>query len=150
MKSLQKILPPVYFFLSLVIMFLLHYLLPLFNLIPLPYSNVGIPLILTGLFTTSLGATTFRKADTPVKPFEHATALITHGLFRFTRNPMYLGMLIILLGSAFFMGSLSPFLVIPVFFIIIQEGFVKHEEEFLEHIFGDVYREYKARVRRWF
>jgi protein-S-isoprenylcysteine O-methyltransferase Ste14 len=62
---------------------------------------------------------------------------------------MYLGLMIILIGSGILLGSLSPFLVIPVFFLIIQEGFIKHEEPFLENIFGDEYREYKSRIRRW-
>jgi protein-S-isoprenylcysteine O-methyltransferase Ste14 len=99
---------------------------------------------------SSWGANAFRKAGTPVKPFEPSTVLVLHGLYRYTRNPMYLGLIVILSGSGILLGSLSPFLVIPVFFLIIQEGFIKHEELFLEKIFGDEYREYKSRIRRWF
>ena len=149
MKSLQKILPPVYLALGLITMFLLHNFLPLLIIIPGHYTNAGLPLILTGLFTTGLGAGAFRAADTPVKPFERSTTLVTHGLFRFSRNPMYLGLVLILAGSAVFVGTLSPFFVIPVFVIIIQEGYIKHEEAFLEEIFGEAYRAYRTRVRRW-
>lgn len=62
---------------------------------------------------------------------------------------MYLGMMIILFGTWIFLGSLSPLFVIPVFFLFIQEIFIKYEEPFLENIFGDQYREYKSKVRRW-
>ena len=149
MKFLQKVLPPIHLALCLVIMYLLHHFLPLLRVIPGHYTNAGLPIVLMGLFTTSLGATTFRKADTPVRPFEPSTTLVTHGLFRFSRNPMYLGMVIILAGAAVFMGTLSPFFIVPVFIVILQEGYIKHEELFMEKLFGETYRDYKSRVRRW-
>lgn len=149
MKLLQKILPPIYLIICLLLMLVLHYFLPIIKVIPGHYTNAGLPLLLLGFFSTGLGANTFRRADTPVKPFETSTTLVTHGLFRFTRNPMYLGMVFILAGTAVFMGTLSPFFVIPVYILIIQEGYIKHEEAFLENLFGQVYREYKSRVRRW-
>ena len=149
MKLLQKILPPVYLIICLILMLLLHYFFPVMKVIPDHYANAGLPIVLLGLFATGLGATTFKKAETPVKPFEPSTTLVMHGIFRYTRNPMYLGLILILLGMGVFMGTLSPFFIIPVFVIIIQEGYIKHEEAFLENIFGEAYREYKSRVRRW-
>ncbi|OGT74912.1 MAG: hypothetical protein A2W76_00530 [Gammaproteobacteria bacterium RIFCSPLOWO2_12_47_11] len=62
---------------------------------------------------------------------------------------MYLGMMIMLVGVWIALGSLSPVLVIPVFFLIIQEGFIKYEEAFLEERLGDEYQDYKNRVNRW-
>ena len=149
MKIFQKILPPIHLAICLVIMFLLHRFLPLLTVIPGHYTNAGLPIVLMGLFSAGLGATTFRKADTPVKPFEPSTTLVTHGLFRFSRNPMYLGLVFVLTGAAVFMGTLSPFFVVPLFILVLQEGYIKHEEVFLEKLFGDAYRSYKARVRRW-
>jgi protein-S-isoprenylcysteine O-methyltransferase Ste14 len=149
MKALQFIIPPVYLLISLLLMLLLHYQLPLLRLIPVPYTYTGISLIIAGLTLAILGAGMFRRADTPVQPFQKSTTLVVHGLFRYSRNPMYLGLLLILLGTAILLGSLSPFLVIPVFFVIIREGYVKHEERFLEELFGEAYRSYKQRVRRW-
>jgi protein-S-isoprenylcysteine O-methyltransferase Ste14 len=145
----RKIIPPFYFLASMVLMVGLHHHLPIVQVIPEPVSYAGIILIITGFVMTSWGANAFRKAETPVKPFEPSTTLVLHGLYRYTRNPMYLGFIIILCGSGILLGSLLPFLVIPVFFLIIQEGFIKHEELFLENIFGDKFREYKSRVRRW-
>jgi protein-S-isoprenylcysteine O-methyltransferase Ste14 len=62
---------------------------------------------------------------------------------------MYLGMMIMLVGTWIALGSLSPVFVIPVFFLIIQEGFIKYEETFMEENFGDAYLNYKDRVNRW-
>jgi protein-S-isoprenylcysteine O-methyltransferase Ste14 len=148
MKQLQILLPPVHLLLSLLLMGVLDYYLPLLTLLP-PYNYAGIAILLSGLGLIILCAVMFKHADTPIIPFEPSTVLLTHGVYRYTRNPIYLGMLIILLGAAVTLGSLSPFLVLPVFFYIIQEGYIRYEETFLEDIFGDRYRLYKSRVRRW-
>jgi len=146
---LRKIIPPVYFLASLILMVGLHHHLPLVLLVTEPVSYAGLLLLLPGLFISFWGARTFRKAGTPVKPFEPSTTLVLNGLYRYSRNPMYLGLVLMLTGTALLLGSLSPFLVVIVFFLIIQEGFICHEEPFLENIFGDEYRAYKTRVRRW-
>ena len=82
-------------------------------------------------------------------PFERSTALVTTGLYRITRNPMYLGMLLILAGVALLSGSASTLLPIPVFAWAIQRNFIIGEERFLEQIFGAQYLDYKRQVRRW-
>jgi len=149
MKQLQKIIPPVYLLLSLLLMGLLHYFLPIMRIVPDWFYYAGVVLLLAGL-ATMIGCTRmFRKAETPVKPFERSTVLLTSGIYGYTRNPVYLGMLSMLLGFALMLGTLTPFLVPPVFFFIISEGFVRYEEPFLEEIFGDGYRQYKLQVRRW-
>ena len=127
-------------------MIVLHFYLPVWQVLA---DYVGITFIITGIGTIAYSANTFKKADTPLIPFHESTALVVSGLYRYTRNPMYLGMLIILTGIGIFLGSLSPFIIVIIFFFIIQEGFIKHEEPFLENIFGEEYREYKTKVRRW-
>ncbi|MBI4521397.1 MAG: isoprenylcysteine carboxylmethyltransferase family protein, partial [Gemmatimonadetes bacterium] len=91
----------------------------------------------------------FDRLNTTVKPFEEPRELTTAGLFGFTRNPMYLGGVVLLAGLAIFLGSLSPWPVIPVFMWVIARRFISAEEEILERRFGERYLEYKARVRRW-
>ncbi|OGT35148.1 MAG: hypothetical protein A2W28_01970 [Gammaproteobacteria bacterium RBG_16_51_14] len=147
---LRKIIPPVYFLAALALMVGLHHYLPLVQLVAAPVSCAGVILISVGLLVSFWGANAFRKAGTPVKPFEQSTTLVLHGLYRHTRNPMYLGLIVMLVGTGIWLGSLSPFLVVIIFFLIIQEGFIRHEEPFLENIFGDEYRAYRSRVRRWF
>lgn len=145
----RKVLPPVYLLLAFALMELLHRVAPLGRFIEAPYSYLGVVPLLAGLLVSATAARSFRKAGTPVVPFEPSTALVTSGFFRYTRNPMYLGMVLMLAGVAVLLGSLSPLLVIPVFVWIIKSNFIRGEEQFLEGIFGEQYLSYKRRVRRW-
>jgi protein-S-isoprenylcysteine O-methyltransferase Ste14 len=149
MEQKRKIIPPVYFLLSLIAMAGLHFLAPIARVIPQPWSYVGGALVVLGIALTAIAAGSFRRAGTPVVPFEISTALVTTGLYRLTRNPMYLGLALALVGVAVLIGTLSPFLPIPVFVWIIQAQFIRGEERFLEEIFGAGYLAYKSRVRRW-
>jgi len=91
----------------------------------------------------------FRRADTPVRPTDRAARLVTKGPFRYTRNPMYVGIVLMLLGLALAVGS-WPMLVAPAAFLaLISLVFIPHEEQALREIFGDEYAAYTARVRRW-
>lgn len=150
MEQKRKIVPPAWFLMSLIAMGALHYLLPITRWLPAPWSYVfGVLLLVVGLATGGTAFVSFTRAGTPVVPFERSTALVTSGSYRFTRNPMYLGMVLLLSGVAALLGTLSPWLVIPFFAAIIQTNFVRGEERFLEEIFGDSYRAYQTRVRRW-
>jgi protein-S-isoprenylcysteine O-methyltransferase Ste14 len=91
----------------------------------------------------------FQRKGTTIKPFEESSYLVDGGLFGYSRNPIYLGMVVVLLGLWCVLGSLTSLLVIPVFVWLIQEKFIKEEEKMLEDKFGEEYREYKAKVRRW-
>jgi len=97
----------------------------------------------------AISAHLFKKAGTGIKPFDEATTLVKDGFYRYSRNPMYLGMCLMLTGSAFLMGSIGALLPIPVFVLIIRNKFVAAEERFLEASFGERYLEYKSTVRRW-
>lgn len=145
----RKIIPPIYFLLALAIMATLAHFVPMAHLIYVPLRVFGGLLILTGFAITTSSAYGFKLAGTPIKPFEQPVKLVTDKLYRYSRNPMYLGMVIMLVGMWIALGSLSPVFVIPVFFMIIQEGFIKYEETFLEQRFGDEYLDYKDRVNRW-
>jgi protein-S-isoprenylcysteine O-methyltransferase Ste14 len=91
----------------------------------------------------------FRKAKTIVKPFEESTALVTSGVFRISRHPMYLGFVLSLIGIAVLLGSLSPFFVIPVFAVLMDRVFIQVEERMLEATFGQAWLGYKAKAGRW-
>ena len=143
-------LPPVVLVVALVFMAALHLLVPVTQLFTSPWRVIvgGCPLgagIAINLWADKL----FKEKGTSVKPFEPSTALVTDGPFAFTRHPMYLGMLLILAGVALCLGSLSPWLVVPAFVWQITRRFVRPEEAKLEVTFGESYREYKRRVRRW-
>jgi protein-S-isoprenylcysteine O-methyltransferase Ste14 len=102
-----------------------------------------------GLTVAAAAAFRFARHGTSVHPFHQPTALVTDGPYRITRNPMYLGMVIALLGIAVWLGSLTPLLVIPVFARLIQRLFITNEERRLSDVFGAAYHEYRNRVRRW-
>ncbi len=145
----RKIIPPVYFLITLFLMIGIHKTMPVIQLITLPYSWYGAVLILLGFFALVWPAMLFSRAGTPLKPFEETTSLVRGGLYKVTRNPMYLGMAIVLTGSAIGLGSLGAFLFIPLFFWLIQTLFIVQEDRILEVQFGDEYRLFKRSVRRW-
>jgi protein-S-isoprenylcysteine O-methyltransferase Ste14 len=149
MEQKRKVIPPVYLVVALLVMAALHFFFPVARFVEPPYSYLGVIPLVGGIVMAATASSAFRRASTPVLPFERSTALVTTGLYRVTRNPMYLGMLLILAGVALVSGSLSTLLPIPVFAWAIQRNFIVGEERFLEEIFGARYLNYKRQVRRW-
>jgi len=145
----HRIIAPVYFLASAAASVGLHLGMPIAALVPSPVNLAGGVLVAAGLGITLWAAGLFHMAGTPVRPFKQSTALVTSGVYKWTRNPMYLGLASALLGVALLLGSLGAFIPIPFFIWQIRRKFVLPEEEFLEGIFGGRYLEYKARVRRW-
>ena len=101
------------------------------------------------MLLTLSGVVAFRRAQTPVIPFERSTTLVTYSVYRFTRNPMYLGLTLVLAGVAVLLGSIGAFLPLPLFVWIIEYGYIRAEERFLAEIFGEEYARYMHTVRRW-
>jgi protein-S-isoprenylcysteine O-methyltransferase Ste14 len=110
---------------------------------------IGLIPFLSGAALTVYAAGLFTQAGTTVRPFQLSTALVTSGPYRFTRNPMYLGMVIALIGVGLMLGSLTPFLVIAAFAVLIDRRFIRVEEAMLQEAFGSAYTEFTSRVRRW-
>jgi len=135
--------------LALLAMVGLHVALPLARIVAPPASYLGLVPLLIGIVITATAARAFSRAGTPIRPFERSTQLVTSGLYRYTRNPMYVGLTLILIGTWLLLGTASALVPIAVFIWIIQEGFIRGEERFLDEIFGEEYRGYKNRVRRW-
>lgn len=105
---------------------------------------VGIGL---ALFAWTLA--TFWRHRTTVNPYKAASALCTGGPFRFSRNPIYVGDWFILAGVSLLLQTLWPLLFAPLIWALLRYGVIRHEEAHLEAKFGDAYRTYRARVRRW-
>jgi len=145
----SKMLPPSYFFLTIALMACLHLLLPVARVINYPFTLIGIIPLFVGTLLNLLADKALKDYKTTVKPFMESTTLITTGVYRLCRHPMYLGMALILLGLASFLGSLSPFVAIAVFVILMEQNFLRVEEQMLEMKFGQQWLEYKQRVRRW-
>jgi protein-S-isoprenylcysteine O-methyltransferase Ste14 len=91
----------------------------------------------------------FRRAGTSMVPTKPTTALVTSGPYRFTRNPMYLGMAFLYLAFAFAFGVIWALAFLPAVVLIVDRFLIAREEAYLERKFGQAYRDYKAQVRRW-
>jgi protein-S-isoprenylcysteine O-methyltransferase Ste14 len=102
-----------------------------------------------GLLLLVIAGGLFRRADTEMIPFRDVRALVTTGVFRYTRNPMYLGMALILLGTACTTGVASGLLVAPCFMGIIELRYIRPEEKMLRELFGEEFDDYCRSVRRW-
>ena len=142
-------MPPVYFLFTVLLIAALHWFLPIAKLIDAPLSYIGLLITGSGFIIVVIPARAFQTHATTIRPFEESDVLVTDGFYRITRNPMYLGMVIILAGVAIFLGTLASFLPIPFFVMLIQRRFIQKEEAMLAESFGDQYIEYKKSVRRW-
>ena len=91
----------------------------------------------------------FRRAGTSMVPMNPTTALVTSGPYRFTRNPMYLGMSFLYIAFAFAFGVIWALAFLPAVIVMVDRFVIAREEPYLEQKFGQSYRAYKARVRRW-
>ena len=109
----------------------------------------GAVLIAAGLAIPIAAITRFRAVGTEVHPWRPSTALVTTGIYRYTRNPMYLGMTLIYAGLAMISDSVIAFALVPALLLLVTGGVIKREERYLEVKFGEPYRAYKRQVRRW-
>jgi protein-S-isoprenylcysteine O-methyltransferase Ste14 len=145
----QPILPPTYLWMGLVAMGLLHFLLSGPRLIEGAWRLVGVVVAALGAGLTVWADALFKRVGTEVKPFKESQLIVTEGPFRFTRHPMYVGFMGMLLGAAVLAGTLLPLLFVGVMFYLFSVRFVIPEERHMEEQFGEEYRQYKSRVRRW-
>ncbi len=146
----KKILPPTYLFICLAILLIGNFILPTRQLIIFPFNLLGLLPIMFGVWLNLSADDLFKDYQTTVKPEEESDALITEGPFQFSRHPMYLGFVSLLLGIAVLLGNLSGF-VAPVFmFLLLNFKFIPLEEENMEKDFVEEYQAYKKKVRKWF
>lgn len=121
---------------------------------PLDFAGrTGLALLLAaaGLGVAIAGALAFRRARTTLNPLrpDSASALVTAGIFRYSRNPMYLGDLLLLLGWGVYLGSLPALLLAAAFVLWMDRWQIRAEEAALAARFGAAYEDYRRRVRRW-
>jgi len=105
---------------------------------------------IAGLLLVLAAAGLFVRAGTSIPPHRPSSALVTGGLYRFSRNPIYVGVTLVYLAVTAYFASLGALLLLPAVLLVMEFGVVRREERYLERRFGAAYRDYKARVRRWF
>jgi protein-S-isoprenylcysteine O-methyltransferase Ste14 len=123
--------------------------------VPVPLAEtravhfLGMTLLLAGIVLVLWAALQFRSHQTSIRPDRGSNALVAAGPFAFSRNPMYLGEVIALVGAGLGFNRLWLVLVAPIFAFAVTRLGIEREEAYLERRFGSAYLDYKARVRRW-
>jgi protein-S-isoprenylcysteine O-methyltransferase Ste14 len=146
----MRILPPHIFLAAILVIVAANLLLDTPRPIPGPYDRVlGILLVMLGLTITGSSAFRFRVVKTNIIPYNDPNELVTSGWFRYTRNPMYLGMVVMLAGVAIGLGELVGYAIPPLFMILIDRTFIPMEERAMQRVFGTRYDDYRQKVRRW-
>jgi protein-S-isoprenylcysteine O-methyltransferase Ste14 len=110
---------------------------------------VGLVVLAAGLGAMGWGLLTFVRARTPLNPMRPARQLVTWGPFRFSRNPMYLGLTLAYVGLAVLVNQAWPLALLPLVLVAVHFGIVRREERYLRAAFGSQYGDYAERVRRW-
>jgi protein-S-isoprenylcysteine O-methyltransferase Ste14 len=147
--KVKQVMPTTWLLLAIVVAIALHFLFPVVRIVPVPWNLLGILLLAAGVAINLVADGAFRKANTTVKPFQESSSLIVDGAFRTSRNPMYLGFVLILIGVAVLLGSLAPYAVVLAFAILMDRAYVRVEERMLAAKFGGEWEAYRQTTRRW-
>ncbi|HJO12388.1 MAG: isoprenylcysteine carboxylmethyltransferase family protein [Gammaproteobacteria bacterium] len=144
-----KFPPPFILLAAIVAGLILDYLYPLSLGVPQALQILGAPVLAAGVALPILLALSFRRVKTNIEPWKPTHVIITTGVYAYSRNPIYLGFCLVSLGLGIWTNNLWLVLSTPVVGILVYFIAIKQEEAYLERKFGDQYRQYKARVRRW-
>jgi len=143
-------LPPLLLVLLLAItMLVLDRALPQFRIHHPAFACLGVSLIALGALIVLASAGLFRLRRTTLNPFGEPATFVQDGFYRFSRNPMYLGMVLVLAGLGIWLGNLPALFFAPVFVALMSRYYIAREEQLLDVRFGEAYRVYCKRVRRW-
>lgn len=146
---MKKIIPPFLFLICIVIMIAVRNLIVIKEIIPKPFNHAGITLIIIGILMTIIVRKGFEKIDTEIHTFKNPRKLVTNGLFKFSRNPIYLGFAISLFGVWVLLGTILPIIGFLLFIVVTNAWYIPFEERIMENVFGKEYEKYKSKVRKW-
>jgi protein-S-isoprenylcysteine O-methyltransferase Ste14 len=146
----SRVPPPAIVLVVAVLMWLISRAVPPFHFDIPAHNWLAVVLVAAGFVTGISGVVIFRQAKTTVNPMKpHASSLVTWGVYAISRNPMYLGGLIMLLGWAIFLSNALAFLFLPIYILYINRFQIAPEERALTLLFGETYVAYQMRARRW-
>lgn len=141
--------PPVVTLAFLLIVYALGRFVPVPLTVPAMLRYIGLAFAFVG-FLLGIGAfIEFMKARTTLDPHGAAKQLVTSGIYRFTRNPIYLGFLLVLVGLPLYFGLYWGIVLAPLYVFLMNRLVIQHEEAYLERKFGKLYMDYTSQVRRW-
>jgi protein-S-isoprenylcysteine O-methyltransferase Ste14 len=144
-----KIPPPVIYFVFFFIGIMLGRIFPLPSFALFLVHIIGWLFAIASLMAALLAMKEFRAAQTTIRPDRPASNLILTGIFRLTRNPLYLSLLLIYCGAGIFLGTWWPIILVPLLVATINFFVIRREERFLTERFGLAYNDYCKKVRRW-
>lgn len=144
-----RMYPLVILLLALAASYALNRYVPAKTVVPEIIRYLGAVPVLAAIWIVGKSTLRFRKHETTVMPYEQSSALVTDGFYEYSRNPMYLAMLLLLVGVAWLLGSVTAFLPVPFMYLILRYRVIPMEEGMLEAAFGEEFLEYKHKVRRW-
>jgi protein-S-isoprenylcysteine O-methyltransferase Ste14 len=143
------IAPPLLYVLPILASLVLEWLVPTSFVHGAVRWILGAPILIAGIGLSAGGFITQKRAGTDPIPFNPSTRIVAHGIYRFTRNPMYIGFAFLTLGLAIVVDSAWMLLAVPIGLVLIDRIVIVREERYLERKFGEEYLSYKRRVRRW-
>jgi len=147
---MQKLLPPILFILFIITMSVICWGTGSPHQLTNPYNLIGVPMITLGLLLSMSGKRLFNKLNVNVMTFDEPSELVTQGVYRYSRNPMYLGFVIALVGFSIILGAaISSLLLAFLFIVIVDKWYIAYEEKKMRNKFGKAYDEYCRNVRRW-
>lgn len=152
MHDLELKVPPLAFGLLIAtLMWLATWALPTFGFIFPARTLFSVSVAVAGVVMSGLGVASFRRAKTTVNPMkpDSSSSLVVSGIYRLSRNPMYLGFLLGLFGWAIYLSNTLTFLLLPAFIVYMNRFQIEPEEKALAMLFGEQFAAYKSRVRRW-
>lgn len=145
-----KIIAPLIYFGFFVFGAILQYIFPIPVLLPKIIAwLIGWVIALVSLIVVILGLRVFRAANNPVMPYKPVSSLMIQGVFKLTRNPLYLSLLLLYIGISIFINFWWPIVFVPVLIVMINQLVIAKEEAYLTRRFGKEYQQYCEHVRRW-
>lgn len=146
---MHRLLPPLFVAITLVIAVPLGLTFPLIGPTSWPLRFLGALPLLVGVALTASGARIFEQRKTNIKTFDDPDEFVRTGLFGFTRNPMYLGFLLLMIGAALLVGGLTVWLGPVAFFVAANWWYIPFEERRMGALFGEEFAAYRLEVPRW-
>lgn len=143
------VFPPVLFGGTLVLGLILHWIRPVSLLPPLPARLLGVVVLVSSGLLARFAERAMKRAGTNVRPDQPTLAIVTDGPFRYTRNPLYLAATGLYLAVTLLVDAVWPVVLLVPMLVVLELGVIRREERYLDAKFGESYRAYRARVRRW-
>ena len=143
------VFPPVLFLGTLGLGLFLQFVRPMHLLPPVLARVLGVCFLLASWLLVRAAEKAMKRKGTNIRPDRPSLAVVTDGPYRWTRNPMYLASTGLYLAVGLFLNTAWPLILLPFLLTLLEWGVIRREERYLDAKFGDTYRDYRTRVRRW-